>query len=99
MACFLLVTRPPFPPLPERSVPFFSLCKALLTLLPAAFPYFAMTLSLNMFFSRPIRPGHGISYRYEEMVPVHFRRVDTVKHVVTRDSPQYAVQGHASINR
>jgi hypothetical protein len=36
IACFRLVTLPPFPPLPERSVPRFSRCRALLTLFPAA---------------------------------------------------------------
>ena len=39
MACFRLLTRPPFPPRPERSVPCFRRRIALLTLLPAAFPY------------------------------------------------------------
>src|SRR5450755_1060390 len=40
MACLRLVTLPPLPPLPERSVPRFSRCMALSTLLPAASPYF-----------------------------------------------------------
>src|ERR1700722_5483940 len=40
MACLRLVTLPPLPPLPERSVPSFSRRMALSTLLPAALPYF-----------------------------------------------------------
>src|ERR1700681_3720441 len=39
IACLRLVTLPPLPPWPERSVPRFSRCRALLTLLPAALPY------------------------------------------------------------
>src|ERR1700722_20093999 len=39
IACLRLFTTPPLPPLPERSVPFFSRRIALSTLLPAAFPY------------------------------------------------------------
>lgn len=39
MACFRLLTTPPFPPLPERSVPFFLLRMALATVFPATFPY------------------------------------------------------------
>lgn len=46
MACLRLVTRPPLPPLPDRSVPAFSLRIARSTLLPAAFPY------LGIFFLR-----------------------------------------------
>ena len=49
IACFRLVTLPPLPPLPERSVPRFSRCIALFTLLPAAFPYLAIAfLVLNV---------------------------------------------------
>lgn len=40
MACLRLVTVPPFPPLPDFSVPRFSLCIARFTLSLAAFPYF-----------------------------------------------------------
>lgn len=40
MACLRLVTAPPFPPLPDLSVPLFSRCTALFTDLPAALPYF-----------------------------------------------------------
>lgn len=47
MACLRLFTVPPFPPLPDLSVPFFSRCIALSTLFPAAFPYFAIVSSLN----------------------------------------------------
>lgn len=47
MACFLLFTRPPFPLLPERKVPRFFRCIALLTLLEAAFPYFGMDFSFR----------------------------------------------------
>lgn len=39
IACFRLFTTPPLPPLPDRSVPFFSRRTALSTFLPAAFPY------------------------------------------------------------
>jgi hypothetical protein len=39
MACLRLVTRPPLPPLPERSVPRFLLRMALATVLPAPLPY------------------------------------------------------------
>src|ERR1017187_1005684 len=46
IACFRLVTLPPLPPLPERSVPRFSRCMALFTLLPAAFPYLAIAFLL-----------------------------------------------------
>jgi hypothetical protein len=45
MACFLLVTRPPLPPFPERKVPFFSRCNAFLTDRLAAFPYLAISAS------------------------------------------------------
>src|ERR1700687_3739221 len=39
MACLRLFTRPPLPPLPERSVPRFLRRIALATVLPAALPY------------------------------------------------------------
>src|ERR1700735_5267 len=42
IACFREVTFPPFPPLPDRSVPRFSRCIALFTLSAAAFPYFLL---------------------------------------------------------
>jgi hypothetical protein len=45
IACFLLFTTPPFPPFPERNVPRFFRCNALLTLLLAACPYLAMISS------------------------------------------------------
>jgi hypothetical protein len=45
MACFRLLTRPPFPPLPERRVPFFLRRIALLTDLLAARPYLAISTS------------------------------------------------------
>src|SRR5271163_2467667 len=51
IACLRLVTLPPLPPLPERSVPRFSRCKALFTLLPAALPYLTITY-LPYFASR-----------------------------------------------
>ena len=47
IACFRLFTRPPLPPLPDFSVPFFSRRTALSTLLPAAFPYRAIVDLLN----------------------------------------------------
>jgi hypothetical protein len=40
MACLRLFTVPPLPPLPDLSVPRFSLRMALATDLPAALPYF-----------------------------------------------------------
>jgi hypothetical protein len=43
MACLRLVTTPPLPPFPERSVPRFSFSIAFLTLSLAALPYFAMS--------------------------------------------------------
>lgn len=46
MACLRLVTLPPLPPLPERSVPLFLRRIALSTVLLAAFPY----LRLDDFF-------------------------------------------------
>jgi hypothetical protein len=42
IACFRDVTTPPFPPLPERSVPSLSRCKAPSTLFVAALPYFLL---------------------------------------------------------
>lgn len=39
MACLRLFTRPPFPPLPDLSVPLFLRRIALATVFPAAFPY------------------------------------------------------------
>jgi hypothetical protein len=39
MACLRLFTRPPLPPLPERSVPRFLLRMALATVLPAPLLY------------------------------------------------------------
>src|SRR4029077_3839753 len=47
IACFRLVTRPPFPAFPERSVPCFLRRIALSTLFPAALPYLAMCSSRN----------------------------------------------------
>jgi hypothetical protein len=47
IACFRLVTLPPLPPLPDRSVPRFSRAIAFSTLFPAAFPYFAMLVLLK----------------------------------------------------
>src|SRR5581483_7323154 len=40
IACLRLFTFPPFPPFPDRNVPFFLRLMALATVLPAAFPYF-----------------------------------------------------------
>lgn len=45
IACFLLLTTPPFPPLPDRNVPRFLRRIALLTVLLAARPYLAMIAS------------------------------------------------------
>src|SRR4029077_19036973 len=47
IACFRLVTLPPLPPLPDRSVPCFLRRMALATVLPAALPYFRR---LDFFF-------------------------------------------------
>src|SRR5262249_33307091 len=44
MACFRLLTRPPLPALPDRSVPCFFRCIALLTF-PAALPYLGIVAS------------------------------------------------------
>jgi hypothetical protein len=46
MACFLLFTLPPFPPLPERSLPSFF---RRMTFFPAALPYLAIGSSLNKY--------------------------------------------------
>src|SRR5262249_50408156 len=46
IACFRLVTLPPFPPLPDRSVPFFLRRIVLATVLPTVLPY----LRLDFFF-------------------------------------------------
>jgi hypothetical protein len=45
IACFLLLTAPPFPPLPDRNVPRFLRRIALLTVLLAARPYLAIIAS------------------------------------------------------
>ena len=45
IACFRLFTLPPLPPFPDRKVPFFFLCIALFTDLPAARPYLAIASS------------------------------------------------------
>jgi len=54
IACLRLVTLPPFPPLPERSVPLFSRCIALSTLLLAALPYFAIIASVRTNWARTL---------------------------------------------
>jgi hypothetical protein len=45
IACFLLFTMPPFPPFPDRKVPFFLRRIALLTVLLAARPYLGIIAS------------------------------------------------------
>ena len=60
IACFLLFTLPPFPPLPLRSVPFFRFFIALSTLLPAAFPYFRVDF-LRVLFFRVAMSDHPLS--------------------------------------
>src|SRR5271168_3302919 len=59
IACLRLVTLPPLPPLPERSVPRFSRCIALFTLLPAALPYLAIAYFLffdsRNYFDEPLK--------------------------------------------
>jgi hypothetical protein len=52
IACFLLFTAPPFPPLPDRKVPRFLRRIALRTVLAAAFPYLAI---FSPFVSASIR--------------------------------------------
>src|SRR5580692_8342011 len=49
IACSRLLTTPPLPPWPERSVPFFSRRTALSTDLPAAFPYFGLDFFFELF--------------------------------------------------
>jgi hypothetical protein len=44
IACLRLFTVPPFPPLPDLSVPVFFLCMALFTDFAADFPYFFLPL-------------------------------------------------------
>jgi hypothetical protein len=51
IACFLFFTRPPLPPLPERSFPRFARRTARSTLFPAAFPYFATAFLLQVLVS------------------------------------------------
>jgi hypothetical protein len=46
IACFLLFTRPPFPALPDRKVPFFLRCTALFTDFRAALLDFAIGFHL-----------------------------------------------------
>jgi hypothetical protein len=45
MACFLLLTVPPLPPLPDFNVPRFLRRMALRTVLLAAFPYLGIAVS------------------------------------------------------
>ena len=54
IACFLLVTLPPFPPRPLRNVPFFRFFIALSTRLLAALPYFRV-----LFFRVAMRDDPG----------------------------------------
>src|SRR5580700_6854312 len=49
IACLRLVTTPPLPFFPERSLPRFSRCSAFLTLSLAALPYFAIAPPLLRF--------------------------------------------------
>jgi hypothetical protein len=58
IACFLLLTLRPDRPL--RNVPFLRSCMARLTLLPAFFPYRAMTFSTNHL--RPVPADFGPGY-------------------------------------
>lgn len=53
IACFLLFTTPPLPPFPDRKVPCFLRCIALLTVLLAARPYLAI-ISSSQRTSSPI---------------------------------------------
>jgi len=54
----LLLTRPPLPPFPDFSVPCFRRVIALLTDLPAAFPYLAIVPPV---FLQPIVTGNKIT--------------------------------------
>ncbi len=47
IACFLLLTVPPLPPLPDFNVPRFLRRMALRTFLLAALPYLGMVMSSN----------------------------------------------------
>src|SRR6202041_1743126 len=51
IACLRIFTVPPFPPFPERSVPFFFRRIALATVLPAALPYLRPDLFAELFFT------------------------------------------------
>jgi hypothetical protein len=76
MACFRLFTRPPFPPLPDFSVPRFRRRIALLTDLPAAFPYRAMEFSsVSISLSRvQLREyGHALSEEHRLIAAVNLR--------------------------
>jgi hypothetical protein len=77
MACCRLVTVPPFPPLPDFSSPRFSLCIALLTLLPAALPYFRDDLFLVAIRSLHFEYGLGPANEV-------YRRGDTPDHQANR---------------
>jgi len=69
MACFRLFTLPPFPPFPDRNVPFFFRRIALSTLRLAAFPYFRLdedffllagiVPSCRLEFVSRLQVGHG----------------------------------------
>src|ERR1700683_3262190 len=63
MACLRLFTVPPLPPFPLFKVPFFSRCIALFTLLPAAFPYRAISIFLRFKFHRGTSSA-GTSHNY-----------------------------------
>src|SRR5580698_2985039 len=72
IACLRLVTTPPVPFFPERSVPRFSRCNAFLTLSLAVLPYFAISsscYSLSSFISITVRrPSLGFLTREDNYV-------------------------------
>jgi hypothetical protein len=56
IACLRLVTLPPLPPFPERSVPRFFRRTALATDLPAALPYLRLPVFLERFLVAIVPP-------------------------------------------
>jgi hypothetical protein len=55
IACFLLFTVPPFPPIPERNAPCLRRRIALLTDFAALFPYLAIVSSPQLRLMRELR--------------------------------------------
>jgi hypothetical protein len=73
IACFRLLTTPPFPFFPECNAPRFSRCSAFLTLSLAAFPYFAIfppSLSLSNATANGIVYAIHLSSYLADQLPV-----------------------------